>query len=109
MQVEASFSLSKAVGFTGTNTNDIVAAYTQLASIATSVLTTDPKLVAAFSIDVSRVSSVSAAAPIVTATPQPTPQPPVATPAPTNAPPPAAASTVQVLMALLVAAVLALM
>jgi len=108
VRVEASFSLAKAVGFSGTSTADIVAAYTQLASVATNVLKTNSALVSGFSIDTSRVSSVSSTSPIVTATQTPTPAPPVATPAPTNAPPPSAASTFHVLMALLVAAVLAL-
>lgn len=108
VQVEVQFKLDRAVGFTGTNERDIITAFTSLGETATRLLKTDPALVTAFAIDVTRVAGVSSSAPAVTASLAPTPVVPVPR-ATTAVPAPAAASAVQVVLALLVATLLALM
>ena len=109
VQVELGFALDKAVGFTG-GTSDILNTFDALGKAAANILTNDPELAAAFSIDTANVGTTTAGAEKQTpppVTPPPTPQPPIVTNPPT--PVPAAAPAVSVLAALVVAILAALL
>jgi len=108
VQAEVQFALDKAVGFTGTSEADIVAAYSALTAAATNVLTTDPQIASAFSIDKANVGVTTVSAPTVTAPPQATPQPSRPTQV-TPEPLPASAPALSAMLTLLFAIALALL
>jgi hypothetical protein len=111
VQAEVQFQLEKAVGFTGTNVRDIIAAYQALGAAATNILRNDPEMAAAFAIDTQNVGVTNVNAPPVTAPPTATPAP-TAGPTTTNAPPAVpdtASSTVSVMFAVMIALLFSLL
>eukprot|EP00759_Apiculatamorpha_spiralis_P009402 PhF_6_TR15995/c0_g1_i1/m.25119 len=82
VQVEASFELANAVGFSATSESAIVAAYAALGTETVNILKTDSTLAASFKIDSTNVGSKAASSPPVTSAPTPVP----ATPAPPTPP-----------------------
>eukprot|EP00759_Apiculatamorpha_spiralis_P055834 PhF_6_TR7906/c0_g1_i1/m.11738 len=71
VQVEASFDLSKAVGFAATTESDIVSAYSALSTETLTILKSDTTLTSSFNIDTKNVGSRVESAPISSATPSP--------------------------------------
>jgi len=115
VQVEATFNLQKAPGFSANSEAEITNMYQALGESTVSIVKTDTSLAQQFGIDTANVGTRSATAPVQSQTPVPTPNPPPPpTPAPTPPPPttvtpaPSSANSLRVSMTTVLAALLML-